>query len=358
MSKGAKRVLGVVAAIAIPFAAPFIATAIAGSAVVGGFVSAVGGGITAALGGGALGAAVAGGIGSGLVGAGLGAASAALTGGNVKQGALMGGLGSALSGGLKAFGAAKTAVTGPNGAFPTIAQANAAIPAVPGAGVTGAGGFVAGGPAAAAGGVLGGVTSKIGAALGGAVSPEMLARVATFLVSGQLSGDPDEDKLVAEYAERARALDKDLDALYNQRLAQADQIDPEARQRQSYTEAQLQGIAASDAAVESVAPRAQHAIPEVARRGLQTAALNATLAGSNAYTNAQSEKSNALTALAGMPRGNAAGDIARIRDNAASNRAGRQRGITSAISGLATGAGLFGELPKENEDPRLQAGLV
>lgn len=84
MSKGLKTILGIVAAIAIPFAAPVIAGAIGVSGAVGGL-----------LGSTALGASV----GSGLVGAGLGAGAAALTGQNPLLGAALGGFGGFASGG-------------------------------------------------------------------------------------------------------------------------------------------------------------------------------------------------------------------------------------------------------------------
>jgi hypothetical protein len=74
MSKKFKRILGVVAAIAIPFAAPAIASAI---------------GLSSAIGATA---------GSALVGAGLGATSAAVTGGDVGRGALLGGIGGGIGG--------------------------------------------------------------------------------------------------------------------------------------------------------------------------------------------------------------------------------------------------------------------
>jgi hypothetical protein len=74
MSKAVKQVVGIVAAIAIPFAAPAIAASIGLSGVIG---------ATA---------------GSALVGAGLGAANAAVTGGNVGRGALLGGIGGGIIG--------------------------------------------------------------------------------------------------------------------------------------------------------------------------------------------------------------------------------------------------------------------
>lgn len=77
MSKAVKTIIGVAAAVAIPFAAPAIAQSVALSGLVGSI------GLTGT---------------SALVGAGLGAASSAITGGNVGRGALMGGIGGAIGG--------------------------------------------------------------------------------------------------------------------------------------------------------------------------------------------------------------------------------------------------------------------
>jgi len=84
MSKGVKKVIGVVAAIAIPFAAPAIASSMALS----GVVSSIG--MTAT---------------SALVGAGLGAVNAGIQGGDVGRGALMGGI----TGGIGGYGYKPTA---------------------------------------------------------------------------------------------------------------------------------------------------------------------------------------------------------------------------------------------------------
>jgi len=80
---GAKKLVAVVAAVAIPFAAPAIASAIGLS------------GAIAAAGASATVASVAG---SAIVGAGLGAVSAKVTGGNVKTGAIMGAIGGGIGG--------------------------------------------------------------------------------------------------------------------------------------------------------------------------------------------------------------------------------------------------------------------
>jgi hypothetical protein len=86
---GLKAVIGVAAAIAIPFAAPYIVGAIASSTAIAASLPFV----TAAL------STTAGAvIGSAIVGAGLGAVTASVTGGNVGRGALMGAIGGGIGG--------------------------------------------------------------------------------------------------------------------------------------------------------------------------------------------------------------------------------------------------------------------
>ena len=86
---GLKAVIGVAAAIAIPFAAPAIVGAIASSTAIAASLPFV----TAAL------STTAGAvIGSAIVGAGLGAVTASITGGNVGRGALMGAIGGGIGG--------------------------------------------------------------------------------------------------------------------------------------------------------------------------------------------------------------------------------------------------------------------
>lgn len=81
MSKGVKAVIGIAAAVAVPFVAPAIATALGTSAVVSGAIA----------------------------GAGLQAAAAAVTGGDVGRAALMGGIG----GGIYGYASAPAAAAGP-----------------------------------------------------------------------------------------------------------------------------------------------------------------------------------------------------------------------------------------------------
>ena len=108
---GLKAVVGVVAAIAIPFAAPAIASSIGLSAAVAGAVGSVTAGSV---------------IGSAIVGAGLGAISAKVQGGDWRQGALMGGIG----GGVSGYFNAPQAIQAPSGAGAAVAGAEPSVNAV------------------------------------------------------------------------------------------------------------------------------------------------------------------------------------------------------------------------------------
>jgi len=122
MSKKVKKVLGVVAAIAIPFAAPLIA----GSAALAGVAGTIGSTATSAL-----------------VGAGLGAAKAAVTGEDIGRAALMGGIGGTvgqLTGAGQAVAGTKIGqgVQGFfGGAAPAATTATSAVPSAPAAGLKG-----------------------------------------------------------------------------------------------------------------------------------------------------------------------------------------------------------------------------
>ena len=148
------------------------------------------------------------------------------------------------------------------------------------------------------------------------------------------------------------------DALYQQLLQEAMQIDPSAQGEQWYTDAKLQGIAATEAATENMSPRGQGAIAEVTRRGLQDASLNATLAYRSGYDSAANNRRAAIGAAGAVPRTNAAAEALGLRYGSDDRRNERRRGIVSSLTGLATGAGMLGGLPEENEDPRVRAGLA
>lgn len=179
MSKGVKKVLGVVAAIAVPFVAPAIAGAI---------------GVSSA-------------VGQAAVGAGLGAAASAATGGNPVVGALTGGVGTyARAGGLDSlFGGTQPATTGaataaapayqPAGTLATGTQTllPGATPAVTAGlntaslGGTTAANVAAGGISGLGSRVVSGLTSGISAL----ADPATLARVtllATMADTGDMAG--------------------------------------------------------------------------------------------------------------------------------------------------------------------------
>lgn len=189
MSKGAKKVLGVVAAIAVPFVAPAIAGAI---------------GISSTLG-------------TAAVGAGLGAATSALTGGDPLLGAVTGGLGTFAAGGgfQNMFGGTQPLVAGQQsvggGLFggpgmttgtplyqqagylqggaqsllPPAATATGAGAGLAGAGLSGAGaGYLEAGTAAAAGAGQTALQSGIAAL----TDPATLARITLLAATGDMTG--------------------------------------------------------------------------------------------------------------------------------------------------------------------------
>ena len=148
VKKNWKTIVGVAAAVAIPFAAPMIGAALAGSAFLASVAPSVAGFLGTAAG-------------SALIGAGLGAGAAGITGQNPLLGAALGGIGGyAGAGGL-------------SGLFGGIGGGAAAAPAAP----LGAGAFVP-----ATGGII-----DIGAATGINAATGLVAPVATAAAGG-LSG--------------------------------------------------------------------------------------------------------------------------------------------------------------------------
>lgn len=244
MSKGLKTVVAVAAAIAIPFAAPWL---IAKSA----FLTTVAGtiGTTAT---------------STLVGAGLGAVKGAALGEDIKQSALQGGIG----GGVGGFQAARSAQ-----ALQT-AQAGAAVGGTAGVSTV----YAAGAPTAA------GITSSaIGAGTAGTAAatatfaealrqvpsevaakfrdPAMMADL-TLRAGGMLAGslaagdglNSEERKLLAAQTEELRRAQTENVGLFNQRLQQAQELagsakyfDPEYFGLQTARRAQVTGARAKQA---------------------------------------------------------------------------------------------------------------
>jgi hypothetical protein len=145
MSKSVKMIIGVVAAVAIPFAAPALAAMVSASTAFGGALAA---------GASALGTTAT----SGLIGAGLGAASAAATGGDIGKGALFGGLG----GGLGGYASAAKAAQAGQAATQATQAGQAAIQTTA---PVGTGTVLAATPEAAAGGLSGSFTPAAGAGI-------------------------------------------------------------------------------------------------------------------------------------------------------------------------------------------------
>jgi hypothetical protein len=207
MSKGVKTVLGVAAAVAIPFVAPVIAAALP---------------VVAGLGA----------MGSALVGAGLGAGAGALTGGG--RGALLGAAGGGLGGFAGAgdlgglFGGTGGTAGGLFGAgAPAAAGTVGATGAAP-VGVIGGLGTTAvptiGAAAPAAGLATGGVSSTIlnlGKQLAGGVSVPGLANLAMTMFNKPQEGlTPAEQAALIETAQLAQTNQN----LFNQRVSEAQRL--------------------------------------------------------------------------------------------------------------------------------------
>lgn len=177
MSKGVKKVLGVVAAIAVPFVAPAIAGAIGSSALLSGTAT---GAFFGTAGG------------SALTGAVLGGATSALTGGDPLIGAVTGGLGGyAGAGGFdRLFGApaatSTNAVSGPMSSSPRPVARPAGL-SVP-AGTAGT--------AVAAGAATTGQTI-LQSGIAALTDPATLARITLLAATGDMTGlSPAEEELV------------------------------------------------------------------------------------------------------------------------------------------------------------------
>jgi len=206
-SKGVKKVLGVVAMVAIPFAAPAIATASGLS----GFLA------TTAVSTASTWVAPA------LVGAGLGAVSAKITGGDPLKGAIGGAIGGGIGGFAKGLGAANAATQTATTAPLTTAQqlANAAA--------------MGGGPPGTVsmlGNVVGGTTA-VAAAAPLTFKEALTAGLKSSLSSGnladaaiQMGGKLMMDAFVAEdYSEEQLALIEKQKAIVEQLEAQGQEVD-------------------------------------------------------------------------------------------------------------------------------------
>lgn len=226
------KVIGVIAAIVIPFAAPAIFGAIAAS-------GALGAGIAAAASSGGFLGAVTGIVGSAVTGGIINAGVALATGGNIGQAFGQG----ALSGGLGGLGRGLGALNGASAAGQAGAVVKGGSALLPSAGTVGTGGLgsVAAGSAAitqsaatlSQGAVAGG--SQIMSQLGNIFSGNGINQIGRALTNAIVNGESQEriDALAAQQRAALQTLSAQEQAAYSQRmqaaqqiLADADRMDP------------------------------------------------------------------------------------------------------------------------------------
>ena len=274
MSKGLKKVVGVAAAIAIPFAAPFIA----GSAFLAGVAGTIGTTATSAL-----------------VGAGLGAAKGAVLGEDVGREALYGGIGGGV-GGFQAARAAQQATQAGQAANAGLAMgppspavnylatqqaaANAGLamgpptPAVnylatqqAAANAAGTGAVNAAGTAAKPAATFADALRQVPASVAAKFSDPAVLADLTLRAGGMLAGSlaagsglsPEEEKLLTAQTEELRRAQTENVNLFNQKLQQASQFlgeskyfDPEYFGLQSARKQQVAGAQAKQAGLRGV----------------------------------------------------------------------------------------------------------
>ncbi|MEN6644315.1 MAG: hypothetical protein ABFE08_17890 [Armatimonadia bacterium] len=267
VKKNWKTILGVAAAVAIPFAAPAIGGLLAGSA----FLSSVAPGVAAFLGSG---------LGSAAIGAGLGGLAAGATGQNPLLGAALGGLGGyagAAAGLGNMFGGIGSGAAGaaaPAGA--SFVPATGGILDIGGATVNAATGLAAGGAAAAPAGIsIGSIATKL------ATNPQSLgalAQLATVMFNKDMTElTPEEEAQLQEVAAQA-ATNR---ALFEQKVTEARKVvqagtpNPE----QAYANARMQAEAQSDEQIRGMPAGLQEAADrkvaiEGAKLGTQGAAVD------------------------------------------------------------------------------------
>ena len=215
VKKNWKVIVGVAAAVAIPFAAPMIGAALAGSA----FLASVAPGVAGFLGTAA---------GSALIGAGLGAGAAGITGQNPLLGAALGGVGGfAGAGGLGTLfggiggGGAAAAPAAPLGAGAFVPATGGIIDIGAATGINAATGLAAGGTAVAAGG-LSGTLSSLATKL--ATNPQSigaLGQLAMTMFNKDLNElTPEEQAQLKEVASQA-ATNR---ALFEQQVTEANRL--------------------------------------------------------------------------------------------------------------------------------------
>ena len=386
MSKSVRRILPIVAAIAVPFAAPAIAAKI---------------GLSAALGG-ALGSAAAGTVaGSALTGAALGAGTAALTGQRIGRGALMGGLAGGVGGFLQ--GPPQVAGVTPPGAPAIGSQSLSGLggPAVTGystpAAVTGAGAVPGTGvlqpgllgvdtasraaQAAAAGGQAPTGFMQALREVPGAVAdrfrdPQALAdltlRAGGMLAGSAIAGDglsPQERRLLQAQEEELRWLQENNQAEFQRRLAEAQQLlgearyfDPEYFGLQAARRQQMAGAVAQREGLRGLSPQqrqeAQRRMQLETARGVGTAYDVGFGTGVQARTQLQQAGLQALPSPSAFSTGGGFGQLAQAYGGA--QQQGRQEAMDIGRLFGAVAPGISEEERRRREEEerrrREQAG--
>ena len=295
--KGLKKVIGIVAGIAISFIAGPLGAALASS-----FSTATG------IAAGAIGNA----IGGALVGAAGNAGVAALTGGNVGQAALLGGLGGGLSGYMQPLAA--TGATNAAGAAPGVGMEAAGTSATIQTAATQAAGapLSAALPAAAPTAIsrISTVVQRVGGELGKKLmDADTLVRIATLGVSAAMAGGSSdaEKALIAQRAAELADLKQKDEYAYNLQMQEAKKL----LQSADAWDPQRYGLAAASDAQAIGDQQEQNARREIAAQGggrrtgeaeaktrqiqLGTA-RNTANAFHNAFQTAQTNQNNARVA--------------------------------------------------------------
>lgn len=396
MSKSVKRVVGVVAAIAIPFAAPAIAGAIATS-------------LGASLTAGSLGAIAS----TAATGAVLGAGTAALTDQDIARGALLGGIAGGIGGYTNAGGSLSAPATA--GGLDA-AQAAGTLSGKAGA-TTGFGPPISGGASlnnavasgqlagAAAGGQTGMLTTGIGAAgtstaavdpaasymtrftdalkaVPGEVAakfsdPKQLADL-TLRAAGQMAGSliagdgltDEERQLLDAQRQELEYLQANNQALFQQRLAEAQNLlgqaryfDPQQFGLQAASEAQIAGAQRREAALADIDPRRAGLRSAEERRANLDIGRDVASAYSRGFgTGVEQQTALRQAGLAALPAGapqtytgSAGQQVANMFETARLNRDTTQQQIGSFMEPFMGKTYGFGK-EDEDEDKRA-AGL-
>lgn len=343
--KGIGKILGVVAAIAIPFAAPAIFGAIAASGVLGtGLAAAATSGTIGALTS-TIGAAAVGGI----MNAGIAYASGA-RGGDVWQAAGMGALQGGIGGYSRAASAANAAQASTN--------AGTTMATTPGTGLTAPGVDISGigaGPnamatatnATAAPGVMNSLRSMFGAGTSSLDLNRIGAAIVNAAVNGQSMGRL--DGLVARQRAELEALKTSDRAVYDQRIAaatqmlhDADKMDPAWMARVRMADVAGMEAIANRQAMRNIATRKDGSLDEGQKRAYERSgalhtARSKALVYNKAYTDGQTAQQGArAAALQGLgPDTNGFAQWQAATDLEAGRERARQENEQSTWGGLS-----------------------